>query len=251
VKLPLVTNVCQPAAALLQAIRNPEDFIAACEASWRPEVLLDDTGALADPARGIMPGSPAGAFLRQCRLTFDSMPFEVPAHRCTSSLAPPLLDDACVSASLSRRTCSEYTRVHDEQHVVPALLKCEYVYLFRSCSSAASSRVQAIVHMLTNIVGYLEVYEREAAARAAAPAADVAAAVSQHFRATTADLYPDDQLATYLSHHSDLVQQLSGARALSGTVMLLGGCFAWSCPYATCARCAWINDQVVAVCPRN
>lgn len=65
--------------------------------------------------------------------------------------------------------------------------------------------------MLTNILGYHEVFQREAAARETAPDAAVAEAVSQHFRAATADSYPTDQLATYLSHHADLVQQLSGA----------------------------------------
>lgn len=126
----------------MQEIDNPEAFITACEHSWRPELLLKDS-ALAD-ARGIMPNSPAGTFLRRCRLAFDSMPFE------------------------------------------------------------------ATVHMLTNIRGYLEVYEREAAARDAAPDDATAALVSQHFRAATSDPYPEAQLATYLSHHVDLVQQLSG-----------------------------------------
>ena len=67
------------------------------------------------------------------------------------------------------------------------------------------------MHMLTNIMGYLEVYERECAARAAAPDTAAADTVAQHFRGATTDLYPDGQLSTYLSHHVDLVQQLSGA----------------------------------------
>lgn len=58
-----------------QEIHNPEDFITACESSWRPELLLEDGAS--DFGGGIMPDSPAGAFLRRCRLAFASRPFEV------------------------------------------------------------------------------------------------------------------------------------------------------------------------------
>lgn len=64
--------------------------------------------------------------------------------------------------------------------------------------------------MLTNIRGYLEVYEQEVQGRAAAPSLDVANFISQSLRNSTSDTYPPAQLATYLSHHVDLVQQLSG-----------------------------------------
>ena len=70
--------------------------------------------------------------------------------------------------------------------------------------------MQATVHMLTNIRGYLEVYENEVCARAAAPSAEAADRLSREMRKSTADLFPDAQLATYLSHHVDVMQQLSG-----------------------------------------
>ena len=65
-----------------QAIQNPEDFITACESSWRPELLLE--GGVSDHAGGIMPSSPAGAFLRRCRLAFASRPFEVGRTSCAA-----------------------------------------------------------------------------------------------------------------------------------------------------------------------
>lgn len=60
----------------MQALRNPEDFIASCEACWRPGMLLEGS-ELSGSERGIAPSSPAGLFLRRCRLAFNSMPFEV------------------------------------------------------------------------------------------------------------------------------------------------------------------------------
>lgn len=66
---------------------HPEDFITECERCWRPALLAEpsDTVALGgDVPRRIAPSSTAGAFLRQCRLAFDSMPFEV---RCSAAHA--------------------------------------------------------------------------------------------------------------------------------------------------------------------
>jgi hypothetical protein len=60
----------------VQAIHNPEDFITACEASWRPELLVDSPAGI-DVEHGILAESHAGVFLRRCRLAFVSMPFEV------------------------------------------------------------------------------------------------------------------------------------------------------------------------------
>jgi hypothetical protein len=70
--------------------------------------------------------------------------------------------------------------------------------------------MQATVHMLTSMRGYLEVYEREVTARAHAESDEAAEIISQRLRNSTCDAYPTDQLATYLSHHVDLVQQMSG-----------------------------------------
>jgi hypothetical protein len=60
----------------VQAIHNPEDFITSCEASWRPELLVDSHTSI-DVERAILAESHAGVFLRRCRLAFVSMPFEV------------------------------------------------------------------------------------------------------------------------------------------------------------------------------
>ena len=66
---------CKRSVAV-QAIQDPEDFIAACEATWRPDVLCEG-GDVAGAGGGVAPSSPAGAFLRRCRLAFESTPFEV------------------------------------------------------------------------------------------------------------------------------------------------------------------------------
>ena len=80
--------------------------------------------------------------------------------------------------------------------------------------------------MLTSIRGYVEVYDSELHARCAAETPADAEAVAQTFRATTTDTYPAAQLATYLSHHADLVQQLSGVvphRVISQSIAPVAG----------------------------
>lgn len=64
--------------------------------------------------------------------------------------------------------------------------------------------------MLTNVRGYVEVWHAESAGRRGTDDDDAMEQISHAFRVATGDPYPDGQLATYLSHHADLVQQLAG-----------------------------------------
>jgi hypothetical protein len=78
--------------------------------------------------------------------------------------------------------------------------------------------------MLTSMRGYLEVYEREVTARSHVETDEAAEIISQGLRNTTSDVYPTGQLTTYLSHHMDLVQQLSGVvphRILAQSIAVL------------------------------
>lgn len=71
-----VCSICWSDLFELQGIESPEDLLNTCEACWGPEMLKTKAG---DGTGFIELQSPEGRFLRGCRLSVLSMPFEVHA----------------------------------------------------------------------------------------------------------------------------------------------------------------------------
>jgi Anaphase-promoting complex subunit 5 len=74
--------------------------------------------------------------------------------------------------------------------------------------------VQALVHMLIDVRGYLEVYHRELETRLNICSQADSDAADARF-ATTRTLRPAAQLSTHLAHHADVVTQLSAKLPLA------------------------------------
>lgn len=70
-----------------------------------------------------------------------------------------------------------------------------------------------VVHMLTNVAGYLEVYQQELQQRLAITRPEDTIAADAAF-SSTRTLCPAPQLAACLTHHADLMRQLSGVMPL-------------------------------------
>lgn len=72
---------------------------------------------------------------------------------------------------------------------------------------------QVVVHMLTNVRGYLEVYQQELRQRLAITSQEDTVAADAAF-SSTRTLCPAPQLAACLTHHADVVRQLAGVLPL-------------------------------------
>eukprot|EP00892_Ulva_mutabilis_P000945 jgi/Ulvmu1/10851/UM007_0025.1 len=84
----------------------------------------------------------------------------------------------------------------------------------RGCRLAVLSMpFEVLVHMLTNVRGYLEVYQQELRLRLAIETPEDTAAADTCF-ASTRMLRPAPQLAACLAHHGDRVRQLAGMMPL-------------------------------------